>query len=563
MNRISFMRLISKTILVIIIISCILLLLLNLNIISFNSSELPLVLTLNQNEVGVKLGNSYQLEPSILPSNVYYGKIKWSSSDESIATVNEATGFINTHKIGDVIIKASVPLNNLEASCLVHVENKDVLIRNIKLTDDKISLAIGKSYNLKYSVTPLNATTYNFNFTSSDTSVAIVNENGVVKAVNSGTAIITIKSKITNAMDTVMVKVYRYSNTSNNSLSNNINNEIYYKTNSMTLSNEQLELSVGSKTKLTATINPSNAYQQVNWSSSNNKIATIDSNGMITALKEGIVTITATSIDGITKICQVTIRDEETHEPGIDIIPKVIEVEIGQKQTIQYNFYLQNSSSNTIIWSTSNEKIASVTNGIINANNSGSCIIRATSSDGNYSDYVTVNVSLPSNVVELENIIFDKSLYNASVNDTITLKPIISPNNATYQILTWTTSNRNIATVENGVVRCLNEGRVTITASSRNISSTVDIDISSINPSLITIENVSNSVNISLNETMYLIKKIVPNNATNQDVIWTSSDNSIVSVDDNGEIKGLKRGSATITVTTINGKSESVTVNVN
>ena len=565
MNINRLMWIISKIIIVIIFITLILLLLLNFNVISFNSSDLPLVLTLNQNEVGVKLGDSYQLEPSILPTNVHYGKIIWSSSDEKIASVNETTGFVDTHKTGDVIIKASVPMNNLEAECVIHVLNNDVLVRNVKINNDKISLATGKSYTLRYSVIPSNATTHSFDFISSDTNVAVVNENGVIKAINPGTAIITVKSKITTAKDTIIVNVYRYSNSSNNSNSNNNinNNQTYYKTKSIVLSKENLELRVGEKSKLIATINPLNAYQQVNWASSNQKIATVDSNGIITGLKEGTVTISATTIDGISKVCKVNIKNDTFNEQGINIIPKVITMEVGQNKNVEYNFYLQNISSNTIIWSSSNSLIASVSNGIISAKKSGTCIIKATSSDGNYSDYVTINVNSPNDVIELNNITFDNSSYSLSINDTITLNPIISPSNATYRLLNWTTSNRNVATVENGVVRCLNEGEVTITASSGNISSSVNINVYSINPSLITIENVNSIVNISLNKTMYLIKKIVPTNATNQNVSWVSSNNSIVTVDSNGMIKGISKGNAIITVTTFNGISASVEVKVN
>ena len=62
--------------------------------------------------------------------------------------------------------------------------------------------------------------------------------------------------------------------------------------------------------------------------------------------------------------------------------------------------------------------------------------------------------------------------------------------------------------------------------------------------------------------TMYLVKKIIPTNSTNQTVTWTSSNSSIVSVDNNGMIKGLKAGTATITVKTVNNKTATVKVTV-
>ena len=249
-------------------------------------------------------------------------------------------------------------------------------------------------------------------------------------------------------------------------------------------------------------------------------------------------------------------------QPGIDIEEKVIKLEVGKTKKVNVNFYLVNSNTG-IQWSSSNKDIASVSDGVVSAKTVGTCIIRATSSDGKYNDYVTLTVTKATNVIELKSITFNKTSYEASVNDTITLKPVINPSDATYRFLTWTTSNRNIAVVENGVVRCLGEGTVTITASSAGISSSVTIKVSKVSPSSISIENAtSGDIKLALNKTMYLVKKIIPTNSTNQTVTWTSSNSSIVSVDNNGMIKGLKAGTATITVKTVNNKTATVKVTV-
>ena len=293
MNRYKFMKIVSQLLFAVVIILCVFVLLLNLNIISLNSSDLPLSLSLNQNEIGVKVGHDYQLEATVLPSNVYYGRIEWSSSDKSIATVNKATGYVETHKVGDVVITAKVSLNNLETSCVIHVLDNDVLVQKLNISNEKINLAIGKSYTLRYKITPNNATTHSFAFSSSDTSVAVVNENGVIKAVGEGTAIITMKSKLTTVKDTVIVNVYRYSNSTNNNSTNNnetsngtyADTQTYYQTKSVSLSKTSLELLKGAQTKLTATVLPSNANQKVNWSSSNSNILSVNSSGVVTALK--------------------------------------------------------------------------------------------------------------------------------------------------------------------------------------------------------------------------------------------------------------------------------------
>lgn len=566
MNRYKFMKLASQFLFVIIVIVCVFLLLLNFNIISLNSSDLPLVILLNQNEIGLKEGSYYQLEAIVFPNGTYHGKIVWSSSDESVAKVNETTGYVETFKAGEVIIKASVPLNNLESDCKISVMEEEVMLRNIQINNDRINLAIGGSYTVNYQLSPSNATMHDFEFTSSDTSVVVVNANGVVKAIGSGTAIITMKSKIADVKDTLLINVYHYSDFSNNKLNYLDNNGtyadeyVYYKTKSVSLSQNEVELEIGAKTKLTATVFPNNANPNINWSSSNSKVVSVDSNGVITGLQEGKANIIATSIDGITSICKVTVKNGVVKEESIDIIDSVLNLEVGQTKKVDYKLYLSNVGG-SINWVSSNQKIASVLNGVITAHNEGSCIIKVVSSSSKYSDYITVNVNKPSNIIDLENLSFNSTTYTANINDTITLKPVLTPANATHRYLEWTTSNASIATVSNGVVTCKKAGTVVITASNGILSKDVIITIKDVNPSLITIEN-GESLKLELGEKRYLVKKIVPSNATNQKVSWTSSNTKIVSVNSNGLISAKSRGTAVVTVTTINGKKDKIVISV-
>lgn len=569
MNRYKVMKIVSQFLLTIIIIVCVFLLLLNLNVISLSSSYLPEVLTINHEELGVKVGDTYQLETNVLPTNVNYGRIKWLSSDSNIASVNETTGYIETHQVGKVTIKAVVPLNNLEAECLLHVTKEDIVVNNIKFYSDEINLAVGQSHTLKYQVLPNNATLHYFEFISSDTSVLVVNDNGVIKALGSGSAIVTIKSKITNAYDTILVNVYEYSTNkflSTNSIANNgtyPDTNTYYKTKMINLSQSSLELSIDEKTNLTATVFPANAKQLVNWTSSNNKIVTVDHNGIVTGINVGKANIIATSIDGEISVCQVTvIKDKDDNENNtINIIDEFINLNVGAIQKIDYHFCLMNNNKE-IIWTSSNENVASIDNGIISAKSTGSCIIKATSIDGKYSDRVTINVNNVDEIISLKNIMFADSEYEANVNETITLNPIIKPNNATNNFLTWTSSNQNVATVLNGVVHCLSEGTATITVSNGVINASVKIIVSKTNPSLITIENSEKGLGIAVNKSTYLVSKIIPSNATNKNISWSSSNNSIVKVNNYGMITGVRKGKATISAKTINGKIDSIVVTV-
>lgn len=573
MNGFRIIKLFSKLLFAAIVIVCGFLVLIYFNVISFDSKILPETISLNQNELGLKKNGDFQLEALILPLDAYYDKIIWSSSDPKIVSVNPATGYIVAKKTGEAIITARIPLNNITTECLVHVEGNDVLVKDIDIINDSVSLSQGSSYTIRYRVTPSDANMHDYSFTSSDNAVAIVNENGIIKAISEGTAIITMKSKISNVKDTIKVNVYKNNKLNNtkppvNSDPNNtyVDTSTYNVTQSVTLNKTNISIAIGAQTKLIGTVLPSNANQKINYSSSNDNVVRVDDNGTITGVKAGTASVIATSIDGKTAICKVEVTSNNTTSltQGIDIKEQSYKMEIGTTKKFDVNFYLVDSSKQGVIWSSSNEYIANVVDGVVYAKKVGSCIIKVSSADMKYSDYVTVTVVNASNLVQLSGISFENTSYNLGVNNTITLKPIINPSTASNYFLEWTTSNRNVATVSNGVVTGVANGTATITAKSSNgVSSSVTVVISTILPSSISIENYYNNLmEIKSNETKYLIKKILPSNATDQNVTWTSSNTSIVTVDSNGQIKGISRGSATITAKTSNGKSCIVNVKV-
>lgn len=578
MKKYKVMKLISQILFTIIIVFCVFLVLINYNVISLNSSDLPLALSLNQNEVGVKVGGNYQLEASVFPENVNYGGMTWKSSNPKIASVNQVTGYITAHKVGDVTITATLGLNDVQSECIVHVVPKDVLIDSLQISTSKINMAIGKSYTIKLKAQPYNTTMYDFNYLTSDSTVAIVNEKGVIKAVGEGTAVITVKSKIAGVKDTVKVNVYRYSNStsttkpsSKKTTSSRENTTLadtttYYKSTSVKLSKTNMTIEVGSTSKISSTVQPVNANQTVNWTSSNTNVVTV-SNGVVTAVKKGTANVIATTIDGVSTICKVTVKEpekilaSEQEKTGIDLGMDKYTMEIGDTKQLNVSYHLPSGTSKTVVWSSSNRDIAEVsTDGIVSAKSKGSCVIKVSSTNEKYSDYLTLIVKDPSNVIDLKSITFDKTSYSGAIGSTVTLKPVINPNNATYRFLTWTTSNRNIATVDSsGLVTFTGVGTATITAKSGSVSATVKVTGFLVEATGVTIESEA-EVKLSVGNTKYLTAKVVPSTTTDTSVVWSTSKPSIVSIDSNGKIEALAKGEATITVKTSNKKQNSIKV---
>ena len=157
---------------------------------------------------------------------------------------------------------------------------------------------------------------------------------------------------------------------------------------------------------------------------------------------------------------------------------------------------------------------------------------------------------------EITKISFDKTDFELNVEDVIELKPIIEPANAESNALTWSSNNENVAIVySNGIIEAVGAGNAIVTVKSKNgITASVNIKV------LVPVSSIKFSkqiINVNLNESQTLNYTILPNDAYNKNVTFSSSDDTIVSVDQNGQIITKKYGKATITVVTEDGSFRS------
>ena len=164
---------------------------------------------------------------------------------------------------------------------------------------------------------------------------------------------------------------------------------------------------------------------------------------------------------------------------------------------------------------------------------------------------------------------------SVGLNSTsITLKNIrnykltatVSPSNASNKTITWTSSNGNVAKVDqNGNVTAVNEGTATITAKSNN-GKIATCKVTVINPASVAVSSVGlNSTSITLKNirNYKLTATVSPSNASNKTIIWTSSNSNVARVDANGNVTAVNAGTATITAKSNNGKIATCKVTVN
>ena len=214
-----------------------------------------------------------------------------------------------------------------------------------------------------------------------------------------------------------------------------------------------------------------------------------------------------------------------------------------------------------VTWSSSDKDVATVdANGKVTAVGAGDATITVASVAGEKS--ASCEVSVTAAEVPVEGVTLDQSEASVVENETVTLKATISPANATIQTVTWSSSNEDVATVDaSGKVTGVSEGSATITASAGGKSASCEVKVTA---AVIPVSGITlNRDTATINEkgTITLTATVSPDNATNPDVTWTSSDEDVATVDASGKVTGVKAGTATITASA-GDKSASCVVTV-
>lgn len=266
-------------------------------------------------------------------------------TDETVAAVRAAVDAVN--KNCTVYQQADVDKMASDITAAVKaLVKKPVAAAKVTLNATSKKITTGKSFTLKATVAPSN-TTDKVVWKSSNTKVATVSANGTVKAVKAGTAVITATAGKVKATCKVTVA-----------------NPVYKVTSIKLAAAPSRYITAGKRVQLRATITPSNATNKaVTWKSSNTRIATVSSTGIVTFNKNAggkKVTITATAKDGSKKYARITLACMKGSVKSIRLSGKTT-VTNGQSTKVTAAVTSQGGSSNrSLAWSSSNTKLATV-----------------------------------------------------------------------------------------------------------------------------------------------------------------------------------------------------------
>ena len=322
----------------------------------------------------------------------------------------------------------------------------------------------------------------------------------------------------------------------------------------VTLNKATTILNVGENEALIATIAPQNAINQnISWSSSNTDIATIDANGVITAVSAGTTTIIVTTEDGgFSATCKVTVV-----VPVIDVElnKATITLTVGENETLIAAINPQNATNQNVTWSSSNANVVTVDNaGRVTAIAAGTATITVTTEDGNRTATCVVTVVAAS--IPVTNVALNRTTATLTVGESETLVAVITPENATNQNVLWSSNNSDVATVDaSGRVTAVAIGTATITVTTEDgeFSATCKVTVVAASVPVTGVSLNRTNATLAIGESETLIATITPENATNQNVTWASSNAAVATVDANGVVTAVAVGTATITVTTEDG----------
>ena len=303
---------------------------------------------LDRVEAALLKGETLTLQATVLPEGVV-DLLQWSSSNTKVVAVEQ--GVITAVGGGNATVTVTTS-SGKTATCTVTVT---VPATGVALDKTAVTLHKGGTLQLSAVLTPADSTD---NLTwQSDNEAVVTVDRGVLTGVGVGTANVTVA---TASGFTASCKV-----------------TVIIPAESVTLDRQQLQLYRGESTRLTATMLPADTTDTLTWSSSNQKVVTVE-NGVINAVGAGEAVVTVTTSQGKTASCTVTVN---VPAAGVTLNQTDVTLKVGETATLTATL-TPADSTDALQWSSGDEKIFTVKDGVITAVAPGTATLTVTAREG-------------------------------------------------------------------------------------------------------------------------------------------------------------------------------------
>ena len=409
---------------------------------------------------------------------------------------------------------------------------------------DTLTVAVGRIADYELSISPRSARK-GYTFTISDETIAEALRDGRVKGLRQGTCTLTIGSKadptVTKVLDVIVVQPAK----------------------SIKAQLDQETISVGQTAQITAELRPDDAtLRGAAYESRRPEVATVDENGVVTGVSRGSATIRVRSEDGYAQT-SVTVQVRQPAEAIELELPKSTLPE-GKTATVKATVLPKDTNNKKLTWTSSDERIATVNReGRVKGVQPGTVTITAASAE-----VPEVTGSIDVQVVRLaRSAAFAQKEYDVIMGQTAQLAVAVSPEDTTDKSVTYKSNNpKKVSVDENGVVTALAAGKATITATTADGSRRQATTVVKVIVPVTGVRFDTPDARVGVDYYRTLNAVLEPKDATNHNMTWTSSDESIATVTgttNKPRVVGKRWGRCVITgVTEDGGYTCSVNINV-
>ena len=309
------------------------------------------------------------------------------------------------------------------------------------------------------------------------------------------------------------------------------------------LSKKKATLSVGQRTKLVL----KNNKQTVKWSSSNKKVATVSSSGVVQGKKAGKATITAKA--GKKKYsCKVTVKAVKAKK--VTLNKKTLTVYIGKKYTLKPTVAPSNTSNKSVSWKTSKKSVAAISSkGVVTGKKAGTATITVTTKDGSKKK-ATCKVTVKKAPANSSKPSTGGTTKPSTGNNNNSTKPSTGSNSGIKPSTGNTGSGSGTAKPSTGGNN--NSGSGSSSGNTGSDTSGTPSWIKQAKGTATTGVSISGNNSGEVGDTIQLSANVTPSNATDKSVAWSSDNEKVATVDKNGKVTILSAGTATITASAVN-----------
>jgi len=490
-----------------------------------------------------------RLSARVLSEHAYQG-VTWKSSDARVARIS-ADGLLTVVRPGKAVISATANDGSGKRDLLTVTIRR--FVNEIRISGSDF-VASGRQLALRAAVYPANATLRTVTWTSSNPDAAVINARGILTA---------------RAVDVPTAVTVTATANDGSGIAGSHTLTVYPAVTAVEILKDEADAgrsliidTAAPEVQLSAKVLSEHAYQKIAWRSSNTRIVSVSADGLVTALRPGAATITATAQDGSGKrdSIAVTVRRfvTEIKVSGKEMLAS------GKQLALKAAVYPANATLRTFSWISSNPDVAVINaRGIVTARaveEPTPVTITAAARDGSEVVGVhTVWVYPAAASVEIQKDGQDAgktAIIDFDNQPTLKLTAAIAPEKASQDVV-WRSSDARVATVENGLVTAKKPGAVTITATANDGTGKRDAITVTVRRFVREITLSAPTAVIAPGRTAIIRAAIAPADATLKTLQWTSSDPSVATVNARGIVTaatGLNRITpVTITATAKDG----------